>query len=78
MNQLLKNKVFWIMLSSDMLDQISIWIRNIGRFVLHYRKNESGSGRDIPYHCHRVRPHLLIFLYRRNLCRPLESKEDDH
>lgn len=34
MNQLLKNKIFWIMLSSDMLDQISIWIRNIA--VLFY------------------------------------------
>lgn len=34
MNQLLKNKVFWIMLSSDMLDQISIWIRNMA--VLFY------------------------------------------
>ncbi|MFJ7746346.1 MFS transporter [Peribacillus sp. NPDC097295] len=34
MNKLLKNKVFWIMLSSDMLDQISIWIRNMA--VLFY------------------------------------------
>ncbi|MGE7604422.1 MFS transporter [Peribacillus sp. NPDC097675] len=34
MKQLLNNKIFWIILSSDLLDQISIWIRNMA--VLFY------------------------------------------
>lgn len=76
MSSIFKNRFIYCILFSALFLQMGIWIRNFS-ILLFVTEQTNGNAIAISFIMLAEYAPIFVFFPRRNICRPLATKEDD-